>query len=264
MCRAIRNEVETTAPSTLARREPGRRLGTLCGYPNVKGDGFGRQISVIALEKRGISLKQAGLDYLLENSAGIEITEVDINNDQLPDLRLSRVVGSARCQKNYFFIRTVQNRYVFREFEEFDGLTTEGGFCGDDILIVHRFKRLNYLVAFSPDRTIVFRGTPSGSLIQVCSFTPIERWSEEQNTIASLVRKKYPNMPTEVKIERPELQRLDFDNHAPFARKGEMVWTIVARCKDSRYAYALLLVHPHRKDISPIIEPGGSSSRGCD
>jgi len=263
-CRVIRNEVETTAPRVLSGRESGQHLGTLCGYSNVECDGFGRQISIAALEKRGLSLKRAGLDYLLDGSSFIEIAEVDIDNDQVPDLRLWQVVGSAGCQKNYIFIRTGANSYTLRKFEEFDTLTTEGGFCYDDTLIVSRYKQTNYLVAFSPQRTAIFRGTPGGSLVQACSFTPIERWSEDQKQVADLVRKSYPNMPSALKIQRPELERLNFDNHAPFARKGDLVWTVVAKCGESQHAYAIFMVHPKRRDIRFIIEPGGTSSRGCN
>ena len=259
-CQSIRLEVEISAPQSLAARRPERQLGTLCGYENVACAGLPHHISLDSLERRGVTLKSSEIQYILKEPAVIEVSEIDVNNDHLPDVRLTRIVGSARCQKNYFFIRGANDKYVYKRFREFDPVTTEGGFCDGDTLVVRRVKGVNYLVAVGP-HTMVFRGMKNGSLLQVCSFEPQERWTEEQTKIADLVRQKYPQLPPKVAIRRPELERIEFNNHEPFAKKGEMVWSVVVQCDGSGYAYAVILVHPVRKDFEVVIEPGGASSR---
>ena len=259
-CRTIRLEVETSGPQSLAAGGPERQLGTLCGYENVPCAGLPHHISLDALEKRGVPLRSSETQHILKERAVIEVSEIDVNNDLLPDIRLTRIVGSARCQRNYFFIQGANDRHVYKRFGEFDPLTTEGGFCYDASLIVRRVENVNYLVAIGQP-TVVFRGARDGALSQVCSFEPQERWTEEQTRIADLVRERFPQMPQEVNILRPELERIDFSNHEPFAKKGEMVWSVVAQCAGSEQAYAIILVHPHRKDFEVVIEPGGASSR---
>lgn len=264
VCRVIKNDVETMPVKALEKSEPTSMSGSLCDYGEVPCDKFTiNPITLDSLKKRGVSLENLGLQYILENGYYIRVAQVDINNDKLPDLRFTQVMGTAGCQKNHFLLRNSDNTYVEKEFKEFDELTTEGGFCGRDSLVVRRVNNVNYLVAVSAYTTVVFRGMPDGSLANVCSFMPKERWSEEQILIANIIREKYPDMPAEVRLERPELEQITQDNFEPFAKKGEMVWEVMAACEGARHAYAMFVVHPLRKDVMPTLEPGGESSR-CD
>ena len=260
-CLTIREEIETKGLNGFEGAE--RRLGMLCGYGTVKCDGLvpGPQISLDEITRRGLNLKDLGFGWLLDEGFTIRVAEIDINNDGVQDLWLSRTVGTAVCQENHFFIRDSKGSYVHKDFlEDFGTTSMEGKFCGGEYLTAQRVNGLTYLVLASEHNTVVFLPRPSGGLTQVCEFKPEMRWTSSQKEVVEMLQRAYPNLPVkgwnQLVFERPQLETLqsDFehDDHRPFARKGEKVWEVVVKCKGFFKPYGAFLVHPVSKEILPL------------
>ena len=121
-CQAIRKEIKAKEVLGFRKEHPERRLGHICAYGTVKCDGSADEIPLEKLTNRGLKLNGTEVGYLLGEGEFFEVAEIDINNDGLEDLWFTRVVGSAICQKNCFFLRTRDGHYVCNDFLGFPAL----------------------------------------------------------------------------------------------------------------------------------------------
>jgi len=256
ICREIRTEIETRGPVTFSKDSSGKKLGTLCGPPSVKCEGYADEIPIEKLVNKGLVPSQIQLGEIDEWFT--HVTEIDVNNDGLPDLWLSMTAGSMYCKDNEFLLRTKEGNYIHSNYfdvHEFSGL------CTDDSLTSRQIDGLNYLVIVSESESFVYLPQPSGELRKICSFKP--GWTPAQKEIANIVRKKYSKMPVTVVIMRPELITFTYDD-PPFAKKGEKVWFVEANCTALLKPYARFIVHPKRKDIKLYVKPGEDRAGSCD
>lgn len=261
---AVKSSIEATW--SLYEESDEEELGQLCGYPGVPCRDFRRSLDISRLREMGVNLDETPLKYLLkDNNFAVHATLVDVNNDGVLDLRLSQLVGSASCQRNYFFIGSRDKTFRFVQGADIDQSLGggEGAFCAGDGVFFARRGRITYSVVWEGRGGHVYRGTSNGKLAVQCTFSKLP-WSDEQQRIAELIRKKYPQALKNATLLRPTLDALRFDNFEPFASKGEKVWSVIIQCNNFDRAHAIFLVHPKTRAIEPVIAPGSSSSWKCD
>ncbi len=275
ICQVIQNEIELEGTTNYNMRHSGKKLGVLCGDPAPKCEGYHKdEIAISNLASKGLNpsrIELRGIDNFYT-----DVTEIDINNDGLPDLWLSLTGGSLHCQGNEFLFRTKKGTYIHSissyvpNFDEKGNFIVhseeyyfdeEGALCNGDMLTLRKIDGLTYLVEAAEFRSSVFIFQPSGKLRKICSFKP--EWTKEQRNIANIVRKKYSKMPPTVVIMRPELKTLDYDD-LPFAKKGDQVWFVEANCSALMKPYAIFMVHAKSKNIEPNVKPGEAGAGSCD
>lgn len=256
ICRQIRTEIETKGPLSFSYDSSGKKLGTLCGPPSVKCEGDADEIPIKKLISNGLVPSQIQLGEI--DQWFTHVTEIDVNNDGLPDLWLSQTSGSLYYQDNEFLLRTKEGTYIHSIYfntHDFSGL------CSGDRLSPRQIDGLIYLVIAREAKSFVYLLQPSGKPKEICSFIP--EWTPAQEEIADMVRKKYPKMPANVTIMRPQLITLTYDD-PPYGKKGEQVWYVEANCMASAKPHARFIVDPERKDIKPYVKPGEDRAGSCD
>lgn len=233
-----------------------QQLGDLCDSSVRKCELPEPVFDIARFRAMGLDIKQEPLSSLLENGYAVSASMVDLNNDGIPDLRLRQVAGTAVCQSNDIFMGTKDQTYQAATWQKF--LEKLSGLCGDGGVVFAQRGAVTYTVVLGSPNSTVYRGNPDGSFTQHCTFGEMP-WTKEQERVAELIRKKYPDALDNAWMHRPTLEAIPFDNFKPFANKGDKVWKVVISCNIWSRANGLFMVHPKTHEIQVVISPYESS-----
>ena len=95
----------------------------------------------------------------------VNFSEVDIDNDGVPELRMYITAGSARCIYSVFYKKESDGKY-HRLQGEYEKLYEEGRHCGGKILFP-RYKGVVYVLEAYGKIAHIWRGGPTG-LTTIC------------------------------------------------------------------------------------------------
>lgn len=233
-----------------------QQLGDLCDSSVKKCESSEPSFDIARFREMGLDVAQEPLSSLIKSSYAVSASMVDVNNDGIPDLRLRQVAGTASCQGNNFFIGTKDKTYQAATGQIFEDKLTE--LCGDDSVVFAQRGAVTYTVALGTPNSTVYLGRPDGTFIQHCIFGELP-WTKEQERVAELIRKNYPDAFENAVLLRPTLEAIPFDNFKPFANKGDKVWKVVISCNIWNRANGLFMVHPKTHEIQVVISPYESS-----
>lgn len=135
-------------------------------------------------------------DSWLDSSLSYTVSEIDLDNDGKDELRLYKVVGSASCERNYFFKQDDDGKYRFIKNEQLEIFREEGAMCGDEMLSFLRYKNINYIVnkIGFPPKELIISEYQNNNLKKICtlsvSYNSLKAFTDCKEPICSNVYKK--------------------------------------------------------------------------
>jgi hypothetical protein len=121
-------------------------LGELCSpkYPRLCKP---EDITLARLQEMGFSEDDEVFKEILNSKWVVRISEVDIDNDGINEIRFFFTGGTAYCTPSYFFKRDTAGKFHYMS-EEYQVLSQEGNFCGGGYPSFIRYKGKVYVLEF--------------------------------------------------------------------------------------------------------------------
>lgn len=170
-CDFIKSFKDSPQDSKLKNLEAEKKLGSICNqkYENVCEQG---SIKLSKLYEMGFPKDDEILSELLNSDFIIWISQVDVDNDGIDEIRLFSTVGSARCTRSHFYKSDSSGQY--HQLKGYEVLAEEGRFCDGNLTFI-RFQENVYALEIYATIDTVWSGSQNG-LRQKCSYnTAINR-----------------------------------------------------------------------------------------
>ena len=100
------------------------------------------------------------------------VSELDINGDGFPEVRIARTIGTARCVRDTY-LKRIGGSYSLIHTPSLDSLSEEAGNCGSGEIFFSRYKNKSYAAEVFYRNLAVYQIEPDFNLNVVCKLPHI-------------------------------------------------------------------------------------------